>query len=76
MGRTRMLAGGCVLFLLVTTSIAERREDFLRAAEQGDIATVRALLATGADLKAQDTFGRTALMLAARRGHMAMVRAL
>ena len=76
MGRTRMLTGVCVLFLLVTTSTADRREDFLRAAEQGDIATVRALLAKGADLQAQDTFGATALMLAARGGHMAMVRAL
>jgi ankyrin repeat protein len=76
MGLTRILTIVCVLFLLVTTSTAACREDFLRVAKQGDIATVQALLAEGADLKAQDTFGATALMRAAEADDLAMVRAL
>lgn len=51
--------------------------DALRhAAAHGDLATVRALLAAGADLETRNGAGRTALMLAAHGGHTAVVHAL
>lgn len=51
--------------------------DALRhAAAHGDLATVRALLAAGAELETRNCAGRTALMLAAHGGHTAVVHAL
>lgn len=40
-----------------------------RAAKQGDLATVRALLAKGADVDGRNECGETALHFAARMGH-------
>lgn len=47
-----------------------------RAARRGDVATVRSLIAEGADVDALDRHGQTALMLAAHRGHLPLVEAL
>ena len=43
----------------------------MRAALEGDTATVRALLAGGADVNAKDNEGRTALMFAVTNMHTA-----
>lgn len=51
-------------------------EALMRAAADGDLATVHTLLAAGADLETRNCAGRTALMLAAQGGHMAVVHAL
>ena len=48
----------------------------MRAAADGDLATVRTLLAAGAELETRNGAGRTALMLAAQGGHTAVVQAL
>ena len=47
-----------------------------RAAAAGEAATVRALRAAGAAVKAVNAAGRTGLMMAAANGHLAAVRAL
>lgn len=47
-----------------------------RAVLSGDHETVRALLQSGADVNARDRYGQTALMLAAHRGHAAIVDVL
>jgi ankyrin repeat protein len=50
--------------------------DLHAAAQRGDLAAVRALLAAGADPDAADATGRTAVTAAAFGGHAAVVRAL
>jgi ankyrin repeat protein len=47
-----------------------------KAAATGDVETVRALVAAGANLDARDAHGRTALMVAAHFGHHAAAQAL
>ncbi len=46
------------------------------AAASGDVRRVRAVLVTGETVDARDEAGRTPLMIAARRGHAAVARAL
>jgi ankyrin repeat protein len=46
------------------------------AAKSGDVEVARALLQSGADINALDRYGQTALMLAAHRGHEALVETL
>lgn len=48
----------------------------LDAARQGDLATVTALLKSGADVNARERKNPTALMQAASKGHLDVVRAL
>jgi len=48
----------------------------VRAAIKGDLADVRRLLASGADVDVCDRHGRTALMEASRHGHLEMVLVL
>ena len=50
--------------------------ELLAAAKRGDIGTVQALLAKGADVNAATPTGGTALMAAAAAGHLDIVRAL
>lgn len=47
-------------------------EQLIQVAEQGDLVPVRQLLAQGADVGFQDTRGRTALIAAAYRNHLAV----
>lgn len=47
-----------------------------RAASAGDTASVRQLIAEGADVNAQDSYGYTALISAAWKGHLDTVRLL
>ena len=46
------------------------------AADNGDVAEVRRLLAAGADVNCKTNRAETALHLAARRGHVDIVRLL
>jgi ankyrin repeat protein len=48
----------------------------VKAAQKGDIVTVRNLLAKGTDVHVRDNLGRTALMYAADNGDTAIVQAL
>jgi len=48
----------------------------IKAVSKGDTATVRVLLAKGADVQARDANGRTALMYAAENGDPTIVQAL
>jgi hypothetical protein len=48
----------------------------VKAAQKGDIVTVRSMLARGTDVHARDTLGRTALMYAADSGDTAIVQSL
>jgi ankyrin repeat protein len=51
-------------------------EDLVEAAGAGDVATVRRLLAAGADVDAQDAGGRTAVTAAALGEHLEVARLL
>lgn len=69
----------CVFALLLVScaSMLQRGEaPLLKAADKGDVAAVRSLLAKGADVQVRDERGRTALMYAARNGDAASVQAL
>ncbi len=48
----------------------------LRAAEQGDAAAARALIASGAPVDAENRYGATPLFFAAERGHLEIARML
>jgi ankyrin repeat protein len=52
------------------------RPDWERAVTGGDVETVRRLLRSGVDIDALDRYGQSALMLAAHRGHQAVVETL
>jgi ankyrin repeat protein len=49
------------------------RNDWRKAAIEGDVATMRSLLAEGIDVDSRDTYGQTALMLAALHGRREVV---
>lgn len=70
----------CLPLLLASCSFVMSRHEplppLLKAASRGDTATVRALLAKGADVQARDAAGRTALMYAAENGDATSVQAL
>jgi outer membrane protein assembly factor BamB len=55
---------------------AELKEAFLAAARKGDVASVKALLAKGADVNATNAYGATALSYAADKGHLEVVKLL
>lgn len=57
-------------------SLSNGITDLMLAASRGDLARVESLLATGAELDAQDAFGQTALNYAAGAGHAHIVGAL
>jgi ankyrin repeat protein len=63
----------CGMPMLVAS---EQTPPIIKAAESGDIAHVRLLLAHGASLDTVDRSGDTALHTAANHGHAALVRAL
>jgi ankyrin repeat protein len=52
------------------------RDEWQRAASEGDVRAILALLDDGAAVDARDRYGQTALMLAATRGHEEAVRTL
>ena len=52
------------------------RDDWRKAALEGDLAVIDSLLREGIDIDSKDRYGQTALMLAARHGHEQMVQLL
>ncbi len=73
----RVLTVWCVaLGLGWAAAVAAPPEDLFNAADGGDAATVKALLAKGADINAKANNGATALMLASQNGHIEVVQAL
>ncbi len=66
-----------VIFLTARSSQAEDlNEDLLVAARNGDVESVKSLLAKGADVNAKTQYGVTALSFAAERGHFEVVKTL
>jgi len=59
-----------------TQTYEQSRTELMRAAERGDLRSVRALIREGAEVNAGDISGGTALMSAAANGHLAVVKAL
>jgi ankyrin repeat protein len=58
-----------IMVLWATVAVADVNEDFLKAAERGDLSAVESLIANGADINAKLNNGKTALMLATQNGH-------
>jgi outer membrane protein assembly factor BamB len=55
---------------------AKLTEGLLAAARKGDVATVKSLLAQGADVNGKSAYGATALSFAAEKGHLEVVKVL
>lgn len=70
------LACWACLALMSVSAHAGAFEDALRAANDGDTATMQQLLGRGLDPDSSDADGNTLLMLAARGGHEGVVAAL
>ena len=65
-----------LLGVIIVALTACAGDPLVGAAARGDVATVRALLAAGADVNAKSAEGDTALMGAAVKGHTETVKAL
>src|SRR5688500_9152284 len=67
-------------FMLAMTSPSQaqsgRDQALIGASAAGDLAAVERLLAEGADVKARDGRGRSALLVATHGNHVAVARAL
>jgi pimeloyl-ACP methyl ester carboxylesterase/outer membrane protein assembly factor BamB len=64
---------------LPAANVAQRAalaEGLLAAARKGDTATVKSLLAQGADVNAKSAYGAAALSFAAEKGHLEVVKVL
>lgn len=55
---------------------SDEREQFLNAASQGDIVTIRKLLDKGIDINTKSAYGATALFFAVEKGHVEVVKLL
>jgi Ankyrin repeats (3 copies) len=62
--------------LLAGTRASAQADDLINAANNGDLASVKALLAKGADVNAKTSYGWTALICASQHGHLEVVQAL
>src|SRR5213596_3803816 len=80
MGRIRalcFLCAGAMFFSLAPQSRADELGDrLLAAAQKGDAAGVRAVLAKGVDVNTKFRYGTTALLYAAQKGNSEVVRVL
>lgn len=76
--KAKILIGIMLVILLVpfTAYSQDLNSDLLRAAEQGNTASVKALMSQGADVNAKSKDGWTALMFAATMGHTEIVKTL
>jgi len=74
MQRTRILAVFLVLLSPLITYALDANSDLIKAAEKGDVAKVKALLAKGADPNAKGKNGWTALMFAVVAGRAAIAQ--
>jgi len=76
-GRPLLYPGVIVLLLALPVFAADPAgEALIGAAKQGDLASVQALLAGGADPDAYDRVNNTALIFAAFKGHLEIARLL
>ncbi|MFH1897366.1 MAG: ankyrin repeat domain-containing protein [Candidatus Desantisbacteria bacterium] len=74
--RKGSLALVCLFVFVVCGCSAGNKEELLDVAEKGDISTVKALLAKGAEVNAKSNDGVTALMAASQNDHIDVVKAL
>jgi ankyrin repeat protein len=74
--RTFMTAAWLVVPGLARAQGATRDAELIHAAEKGDAAAVKQLLAQGADVRARDPRGRTALLAATQGNRVAAARLL
>lgn len=74
--RTLLMAAMLAVSSASAADLREIDRDFLAAAERGDTAEVRRLIAAGADLKSTNRYGGTALIPACHYGHIDTVREL
>ena len=61
---------------LTPSHAQDKGQELVKAAEMGDLARVKALIATGVDVNAKDKGDWTALMFASGKGNTDIVRAL
>ncbi|HYG11937.1 MAG TPA: ankyrin repeat domain-containing protein [Pyrinomonadaceae bacterium] len=71
-----MSLSACLLLTLAACQKHQPSTALTVAAERGDVAQVKQLIAAGADVNEKDKWGHTALMWAARKGHAEIARAL
>ncbi|HSD27558.1 MAG TPA: ankyrin repeat domain-containing protein, partial [Vicinamibacteria bacterium] len=74
--RFRVLATALLMAIAPHSRAGEREESLRAAAAAGDIAQVRALLDAGVAIDAPARHGHTALIFAAEKGHLEVVRLL
>ena len=74
--RRDVLCGVLSMTLASGSAIAQPAADLIAAAAAGDLATVNRLLSAGADVRARDASGRTALLAATQGNHIEIARAL
>jgi outer membrane protein assembly factor BamB len=65
-----------IVSLVLAAHAADPIEDLFTAAKKGDADAVQALLASGVDVNAKNSYGATALSYAADKGHLAVVKLL
>jgi ankyrin repeat protein len=65
-----------ILFIPLMGTGQDQVGALIRAAQQGDTATMEALLAKGVDVNAKSEYGQTALMWAALFGHSTLIQLL
>jgi len=72
----RCIILACLSVFTLAAHADEKADRFLASARNGDLASVRSLLADGVNINAQTPFGATAIAYAAEHGYLDMVRAL
>ena len=58
-----------VITFLCISLFADKNDELIEAAKNGDVEKVKQLIAQGADVNPEGIFDKTALMMAAYKGH-------
>jgi len=61
------------IFIICACSRADVNSDLLKAAEEGDLKAIKRCLKNGTDTNAKDNQGASALIIAAKKGHVDIV---